>query len=254
MPDTLFPMEDLPVIAPPAPPEPSRQNRSTAVMQRRAATADGLDDFPTPPWAVRALCLELEGRFGSLGRLSVREPAANRGHMVRPLREHFPTVLASDVADYGAGFPVFDYLDGVGPLQPTDWTITNPPYAMAEAFIERAFATSRRGVAMLLRIAFLEGIGRHARLFLPCRPNLVLQFSERVVMQKNRLAPDGSTATAYAWFVWDLSAPARRSEIDWIGPCREELEHTDDYPGFQLLVTRTGRRKWMPEAPPCALT
>lgn len=35
-------------------------NRSTAVMQRRVEPLDSLDDFPTPPWATRALCEWLE--------------------------------------------------------------------------------------------------------------------------------------------------------------------------------------------------
>ncbi len=32
------------------------QNRSSAVMQQRSEPHDSLDDFPTPPWATRALC------------------------------------------------------------------------------------------------------------------------------------------------------------------------------------------------------
>jgi hypothetical protein len=35
------------------------QNRSSAVMQQRSEPHDSLDDFPTPPWATRALCVWL---------------------------------------------------------------------------------------------------------------------------------------------------------------------------------------------------
>jgi hypothetical protein len=43
------------------------QNRSSAVMQQRSEPHDSLDDFPTPPWATRALCEFLrDGRFHSL--------------------------------------------------------------------------------------------------------------------------------------------------------------------------------------------
>lgn len=38
------------------------QNTSTAVMQRRVEAHDSLDDFPTPPWATRALCEWLEAQ------------------------------------------------------------------------------------------------------------------------------------------------------------------------------------------------
>jgi hypothetical protein len=33
-----------------------RQNTSHAVMAQRFEPLDSLDDFPTPPWATRALC------------------------------------------------------------------------------------------------------------------------------------------------------------------------------------------------------
>ena len=32
------------------------QNTSHAVMNQRREARDSLDDFPTPPWATRALC------------------------------------------------------------------------------------------------------------------------------------------------------------------------------------------------------
>lgn len=199
-------------------------NRSSAVMQQRVEPHDSLDDFPTPPWATRALC----ERLGDLSGLICREPAANRGHMVRPLLEYFSAVAASDVHDYGAGFPVVDYLFGADPAT-MDWTITNPPFRLATQFIQRAIRTSRKGVAVIVRSAFLEGQARHAELFSVHRPRLVLQFCERVVMHKGRLAPEGSTATAYAWIVFG-PVPAPFTEFDWIAPCRARLEHPGDYP------------------------
>lgn len=201
------------------------QNRSTAVMQRRVEAHDSLDDFPTPPWATRALCEWIEGNTRQLCASVCREPAANRGHMVRPLSDYFAAVEGSDVHDYGAGFPQADYLFGPLP-EMVDWTITNPPFRLAEQFIERALATSREGVAMIVRAAFLEGQGRFERLFSKTPPSHVLQFTERVVMHKGRLAPEGSTATAYAWLVWTGDSQTR---LHWIAPCRKKLERAGDY-------------------------
>lgn len=201
------------------------QNRSTAVMQRRVEAHDSLDDFPTPPWATRALCEWIEGNARQLCASVCREPAANRGHMVRPLSDYFAAVEGSDVHDYGAGFPQADYLFGPLP-EMVDWTITNPPFRLAEQFIERALATSREGVAMIVRAAFLEGQGRFERLFSKTPPSHVLQFTERVVMHKGRLAPEGSTATAYAWLVWMGDSHTR---LHWIAPCRKRLERESDY-------------------------
>lgn len=203
------------------------QNRSSAVMQQRSEPHDSLDDFPTPPWATRALCEWLQGWWAPLGDYMCREPAANRGHMVRPLSEYFASVEASDVHDYGGGFPVVDYLFGLDPPM-TDWTITNPPFKLAEEFIARALRTSREGVAMIARSAFLESVGRYERLFSVNPPSHVLQFTERVVMHKGRLAPDGSTASAYCWLVWS-NGWDQRTQFDWIAPCRKKLERAGDY-------------------------
>jgi hypothetical protein len=204
------------------------QNRSSAVMQQRSEPHDSLDDFPTPPWATRALCVWLQGEcfINWERRDTCREPAANRGHMVKPLREYFATVEASDLHDYGVGFDVADYLFP-NDLPMVDWTITNPPFRLAEQFIERAAATSRHGFAMIVRAAFLEGQGRFERLFSKNPPSFVLQFTERVVMHKGRLAPEGSTATAYAWLVWIDGETGTR--LNWIAPCRKRLERPEDY-------------------------
>ena len=80
---------------------------------------------------------------------------------------------------------------------------------------------------MIVRAAFLEGQGRFERLFSKNPPSFVLQFTERVVMHKGRLAPEGSTATAYAWLVWiDGEYPTK---LEWIAPCRKRLERASDY-------------------------
>lgn len=204
-------------------------NRSSAVMQQRREPHDSLDDFPTPPWATRALCEWLIRQGEDLRAFTCREPAANRGHMVRPLAEYFAQVEASDVHDYGAGFPVRDYL--FGPVDRVHYTITNPPFQLAEQFIARASESSEFGFAMLVRTAFLESTGRHARLFTVNPPSHVLQFTERVVMHKGRLAPEGSTATSYCWLVWlDGGADGSDCRLEWIAPCRKRLERAGDYP------------------------
>lgn len=219
------------------------QNRSSAVMQQRREPHKSLDDFPTPPWATRALCEWLHAPFADFTRpqlsraaqppatamLTCREPAANRGHMVKPLREYFARVEASDIFDYGAGFPVRDYLFGPEP-DPVAWAITNPPFRLAEQFISRALATSTDGVAMILRTAFLEGQDRYNTLFRVTPPSHVLQFAERVVMHKGKLSRKGRTATAYCWVVWKHRAHNAATELVWIPPCRKRLERESDYP------------------------
>ncbi|MCU0826632.1 MAG: hypothetical protein MUE52_04335 [Tabrizicola sp.] len=221
------------------------QNRSSAVMQQRAEPHDSLDDFPTPPWATRALMDYLMPSFGPFLDKSVREPASNRGHMVRPLREFFGRVEASDVHDYGAGFPVEDYLFGPPPAR-TDWTITNPPFRLAEQFIRRGLECSDH-VAVIVRLAFLESMSRHRDLFAVHRPSLILQFTERVVMHKGKLVNPQvavetwsekeqafvvrkpSSATAYCWVVWTKWSSGTFTSFDWIAPCSLRLTRPGDY-------------------------
>lgn len=222
------------------------QNRSAAVMQQRHEPHDSLDDFPTPPWATRAICEFLVSiGFNDLPMSDCREPCANRGHMVKPLREVFGHVLASDIFDYGAGFRVQDYLFGPDShFDRTDWTFLNPPFRLAQEFIERAQRLSRIGVVVIARSAFSEGQTRAEEMFVPNPPSYELQFSERVVMLRGRLVRAGaidpgaakpetkaSTATSYSAFIWlkrDVAPADTRKR--WIAPCRLRLERDGDYP------------------------
>ncbi len=217
------------------------QNTSSAVMAQRAEARDSLDDFPTPPWAGRALCRFLRAGLGQhLQLYDVREPAANRGHLVRALAGDFGRVKASDVHDYGAGFAVRDYLFP-GDMDRTAWTITNPPFRLAEQFVFRAWDLSSVGVAMLVRSAFLEGVGQYDRLFRNLPPTHVLQFSERVVMHKGCLSEAGSTATAYAWLIWFRPAMGRATELHWTGSgARAALTRPGDYPASGIAQIEGG--------------
>lgn len=185
----------------------------TAVMARRTEPHDSLDFFPTPPWAARALCELLAARTGPLGRLSAWEPACGEGHIAGPLGEYFRHVYATDVHDYGTDVQdrVVDFLLGWSwpphiAGKPYDWVITNPPFRLALDFALMGLATARRGVALLVRTAWLEGGTRYTDLFAKHPPAVIAQFAERVAMTKGRWDPDASTATAYLWVIWDNQA------------------------------------------------
>lgn len=146
--------------------------------------------------------------------------------MVKPLAEYFGNVVASDIHDYGVGYPVQDFLFE-RPAYPYDWTITNPPFRLAEQFIAHGLENSRHGIAVIVRSAFLEGVGRYRGLFSITPPTDILQFSERVVMHKGKLSAKGSTATAYCWLVWRKGETG--TKFHWIAPCRKRLERASDY-------------------------
>jgi hypothetical protein len=157
--------------------------------------------------------------------------------MAKILREHFRQVHASDAYDYRYG-EVRDYLRDLYEPGAFDWVITNPPFRLAEQFIHQSLSVARRGVAILARTTFVEGVGRHKRLFRDTPPTLVAPFSERVPMVKGRLDRKATTATSYARFVWDKGCRTSQSQIIPVPPCRKELERDGDYP--PALVTNTG--------------
>lgn len=104
---------------------------------RRRSSKQALDDFPTPPWAVRALFkYVIPDDFARASRqvkkannrLVVREPVCGRGHIVQTLREYDLAVVGSDIKDYGYGFKVDDYPHGSYCEPDCDFVITNPPY------------------------------------------------------------------------------------------------------------------------------
>lgn len=202
------------------------QNRSHAVMSQRTESPESLDDFPTPPWATRALIEHVISDFTSPSQ-NCLEPACNRGFMANVLGEYFNSVTSSDIHDYGFG-EERDFLSGVYSEDSYDWVITNPPFKYAEDFVHEALRISRVGVAMLARTVFLESVGRYERLFSKSPLSIFAQFTERVPMFKGRLDPKGSTATGYAWFVW-IKNFDRGPTLTWVPPCRRSLERDGDY-------------------------
>lgn len=202
------------------------QNTSHAVMAQRAELKNSLDDFPTPPWATRALTEHVIGK-NDLAALTCIEPACGRGHMAVTLAEYFKEVMAADVFDYGFGREQ-DFLKSKIAAGSFDWVITNPPFRLAEDFIQKGLSIARCGVAMLTRTVFVESVGRYERLFQTNPPSRFAQFTERVPMVKGRVDKKASTATGYAWLVWQKDRTPG-CELFWIPPCRKTLEREGDY-------------------------
>jgi hypothetical protein len=120
-------------------------------VQRHTHAERGHDCYTTPAVAVEAL-LRVE-------RLPHRiwEPCAGRGAIVEVLRAHEHEVLAADLIDYGIpgqahgrGFLLERKApDGI------ECIVTNPPFKLAQQFVEHALELCPL-VVMLLRLAFLE--------------------------------------------------------------------------------------------------
>lgn len=220
----------------------------TSVMaQRRAKIAEPkpwqmLELFPTPPWATRAL-FHRALRGVALGP-SVWEPCAGLGHMSTVLREFFPDVRASDVYNYptddgrdGArlGIERFDFRDSglVAQAGMVDWVVSNPPFGPAAMMLDAALEKACEGVAFLLRMQWLEGGVRFETIYANRAPTFIAPFVERVPMCEGGWDPAGSSATMYAWFVWQRTDVWQFSRPDSI-PIRLIA------PGCEQDLTRPG--------------
>jgi hypothetical protein len=203
------------------------QNTSHAVMAQRTEPKDSPDDFPTPPWATRGLLEHIVDDTAALAKLTCLEPACGAGHMAKVLKEYFKTVQSSDAFSYEYG-DVRDFVKQPYAANTFDWVITNPPFRLAEAFVRLALPVARKGVAILARTVFLESVGRYQGIFREFPPTKFAQFVERVPMVRGRLDIKASTATGYAWLVWEKQT-GDLPRLMWVPPCRKKLERQSDY-------------------------
>ena len=210
-----------------------------AIAHNRVEPGNSLDFFPTPPWATRALVehvlphLDRRDKHCRLQR--AWEPACGEGHMAEVLREYFRDVLATDIADYGYGDDTGDFLAAARPAPGFDWIITNPPFNKSADFVLHSLGLAGTGVAMFVRLAWLESADRYERIFRDHPPSCVAIFAERVPLHKGRWESDGSTMTAYIWLVW-IHGMAPRAPF-WIPPgCRARLSKADDVKRFGTSV------------------
>lgn len=184
------------------------------------------DYYATEPKAIDEL-FKVEDFNGTIW-----EPACGEGHLSKRMIELGKQVISTDLIDrnYGEGgvdFLTTEYCRG-------DNIITNPPYAQAQEFIEHALEILPKGgkIAMFLKLTFLESEER-IKLFEKNPPNIVYVFSKRILCgingdfyqrdsegnikkKKNGEPKKKSSASCYAWFVWDTSKPAERTYIDWV--------------------------------------
>jgi hypothetical protein len=203
------------------------QNTSHAVMAQRTEAKDSPDDFPTPPWATRALIEHVLSSKAVLNTQTCLEPACGVGHMAKVLTEYFSNVKSSDAYDYGYG-SIRDFVEEPYAAGSYDWVITNPPFRLAEEFLLEAINVARVGVAILARTVFLESVGRYDAIFRQTPPTKFAQFVERVPMVRGRLDGKATTATGYAWFVWEKNVETA-AQLIWVPPCRRALERNGDY-------------------------
>lgn len=210
-----------------------RAPRGTEDEDPKRALFRKLDYFPTPPWAARAGAELLRTLDPQAKR--VWEPACGEGHMAEPSREYFD-VWPSDIHPFGFGDVVdwldeSDFMDAVVRDVAADWILTNPPFPLATEFVRRGLQRARRGVALLLRLQFLEGSGRYSLLYGAQPLTRLAVFAERVSMTLGQWDPESSLATGYAWFFW-MKGAAPMPPLGIPPGTRDRLWRPDDAARF----------------------
>ncbi len=151
------------------------------------------DYYPTPEYAVKAL-LEKEQFEGAIW-----EPACGLGDISRVLSDSGYQVISTDLVDMGFGRGGRDFLKETYLLAPN--IITNPPYKLAGQFVQHAIDLRVEKAAFLLKLSFLEGVGRRG-LFHYNPPAWIYVFSKRLQLTRNGEKYRNRGMIAFAWFVW----------------------------------------------------
>lgn len=154
------------------------------------------DYYATEPAATDWLC-KLETFTNP-----ILEPSCGEGHISKQLIKHGYDVVSRDLVDRGFG-EVKDFLF----FKNEQWggdIVTNPPYSVAQEFVEQALSMIQEGhkVAMFLKLTFLEGKQR-AKLFKENPPKRIWVSSRLKCAKNGDFEQFKSSATAYAWFVWE---------------------------------------------------
>jgi len=161
------------------------------------------DFYPTPTWATAHL-IRLASPQGS-----ILEPCAGEGHIANALRRGAFNVTTNDL---DPKMPTDWHLDALGDdfrrqFRP-DWIISNPPFSLADQLVPQWIEMAEWGVAMLLRLSWLEPTKARG-LFLEHNPPTTL-----IVLPRISFTGDGHTdSVTTAWFVWDRRDLGRMQRI-----------------------------------------
>lgn len=165
------------------------------------------DFYPTPTEVIDKLFdnYYLEGVHNE----TILEPCAGDGAIVATIRNRYPqsTIFAIEIDDsHGSKLEtsgatkitIADYLKIADKTFPAiDWIITNPPFSLAQEFIEKSLKIAQKGVIMLLRLNFLGSQKRHD-FWVKNPPSKIMVLSKRPSFTGH-----GTDSQEYAWFIWD---------------------------------------------------
>jgi hypothetical protein len=173
------------------------------------------DGFGSPAIAVQELLLR--ERFNSC----IWEPAAGEFDIVKILRPKF-SVFTSDIHQWDEQLQLKqDFLECSGlPFGQRCDIITNPPFSLAQEFIEKSLELLQFGskLALLLPLRILEGINRKKAVYDKMPPVRIWVFSYRIP-RMHRFGYTGKKSTemmAFCWIIWQRGNYNNGTRTLWI--------------------------------------
>lgn len=163
------------------------------------------DFYPTPRIGTTSI-LDVE-KFTN----NIWEPACGDGAMSKVLEEYGYSVISTDLEPRGYGCEMNFLLSNT---LLADSIVTNPPFRIMQEFAEHALNLGCKKLALLGKLAFLEGQERTEWLGKsPFKAAYV--FRKRLSLYRNGVKMKNSGMIAFAWYVWEVG---HKSEpvIRWI--------------------------------------
>ena len=181
------------------------------------------DWYRTPPQVTRALLTREKFTIRGLPDM-VHEPACGDGAISEVLQAWGYHTHSADLMDRGYGYTGVNFLDENFRRAPC--LVTNPPYNLANEFFLHANELGYEKIALLLRLAWLEGEARRSSIFENHPPARIHVFSGRQTLWKGDDPAARATGgmAAYAWFVWEKRFSGKPT-ISWI-PAAETARKT----------------------------
>lgn len=159
------------------------------------------DFYPTPEWATRELLRHVPQIGGY-----ILEPCVGDGAIARVIDGDNRVVYGSDIdpqmnCSFCGDATRRDFWAGVRETMfegRIDWVVTNPPFNVASQIVPLAYEHSDKGIAMLLRLSYLEPTEDRGA-WLNEHPPTGL-----IILPRISFTGDGKTdSVTCAWMVWD---------------------------------------------------
>jgi hypothetical protein len=182
-----------------------------------------LDFYPTPGLLTWAL-LKSHGFVAWHNQATVLEPCNGEGAISDVLKESglFRLVDTADIdpakvkpaTAIGATSFTMDATDPGAWARSAryDWVITNPPFNEAPAILPLAFGNCRVGMAMLLRLSYLEPCANRASWLAEHPPAKLIVFNPR---PQFRADTGGTDSVTTAWFIWHRFGNSQGTELEF---------------------------------------